>query len=449
MSRLHLVLSLMTPGHFRTAWRLPAADPAASLSIDYYAGLARIADETGVDAIFLGDAPALGPDVATTPGGGIDPLVLLGHLAALTERVGVVITSSSTYNSPYNLARRFQALDIVTKGRAAVNIVTTFTPAAAANFGFDEPLDKQTRYRRAHEFLEVVIRLWDAWEPGAIVADKLTGQYADPSRIRRIDHHGEFLSVAGPLPVPPGPQGRPVIVQAGGSEGGLRLAADFADVVFTVSQTQARAIAVRDDARSRAVAAGRNADDVKVSLGVIVLVGETENDAQRRADELYQTLPIDDLALGVLTALGVGRRDLDEPIRLQDLPDAPPAEVGSAGFQLSTRALLQERPLSARELVRHTAGGPAGGHRLVVGSAQQIADDLEDWFRSGAADGFTVMFADTSVDFERFARLVVPVLIERGLFRPAEPGVTLRERLGLARPSRHRAEVDTLIPAVS
>jgi FMN-dependent oxidoreductase (nitrilotriacetate monooxygenase family) len=431
MTKLHLVASLMTPGHFRTAWRLPAADPGANLSIDYYQRLARIADEAGLDAIFLGDAPALGPDIASTPGGGIDPLVLLANLTAITQRVGAVITSSSTYNSPYNLARRFQALDIVTKGRAAVNIVTTFAPGAAANFGLKEPLDKATRYRRAREFLEVVTRLWDGWEPGAIVADKTTGRYADLELIHPVDHDGEFFSVAGPLPVPAGPQGRPVIVQAGGSEGGLALGAEFGDVIFTVAQTQAKAVAFRDDIRARAAAGGRAPDQVKISLGVIVLVGETEQDARRRADELYATLKIDDLARGVLATLGLTGRDLDEPIRIEDLPPAPNGEAGSAGFQVSTRALITESPLSARDLVRRTAGGPAGGHRLVIGSAEQIADDLGDWFLAGAADGFTVMYADTAVDFERFARLVVPILIERGLYRPAGPGVTLRERLGL------------------
>jgi len=434
MPTLHLVASLMTPGHFRSAWRLPGADPEANLDVGYYVRLARLADEVGLDAIFLGDGPALGADVATTPSGGIDPLVLLGHLLAVTQRVGGVVTSSTTYNSPYNLARRFQSLDIVTKGRAAVNVVTTFSPAAAANFGLAEPPDKETRYRRAHEFLDVVTRLWDGWEPDAVVADKATGQYADTARIHRTDHAGEFFSVAGPLPVPAGPQGRPVVVQAGGSEGGLALGAQHADVVFTVAQTRGRAVAFRDDIRARAVAAGRDPDQVKVSLGVVVLVGETEQDARQRADELSASLPVDDLAHGVLAALGLAGRDLDEPIRIDELPEVPVGETGSVGFQLSTRALLAERPLSARELVRRTAGGPAGGHRLVVGSPAQVADDLEAWFRAGAADGFTVMFADTTVDFERFARLVVPVLVERGLFRPAEVGVTLRERLGL--PSR-------------
>lgn len=434
----HLVVSLMTPGHFRSAWRLPDADPAAHLDVDYYQRLARTSDAAGIDAIFLGDSPAIGSDIARNPANGIDPLVLLGNLAAVTERVGVLITSSTTYNSPYNLARRFQALDIVTKGRAAVNLVTTYAPKAAANFGFAETPDKRTRYRRAYEFLQVVRDLWDGWEPGAILADKAAGRYADPDLIHETGHRGEFFEVAGPLPTPAGPQGHPVVVQAGGSEGGLLLGSALADVVFTVAQTRAKAVDFRDDIRARAVAAGRSADAVKISLGVIVLVGEDEADAHARAEELYATLPLDDIARANLAAVGLGERDLDDPIRAEELHDVPVAEGGSAGFQVSTRALLAERPLSARELVRATAGVPGGGHRLVVGSAEQIADDLEAWWRAGAADGFTIMYADTAVDFDRFAHRVVPILTERGLFRPAPSGSTLRERLGLPLWERHR-----------
>lgn len=436
---LHLVASLMTPGHFRAAWRLPHHEPTDHLSIDYYEQLARIADEVGLDAVFLGDAPALSPDIGANPANGLDPLVLLGHLAAVTTRVGVLATSSATYNSPYNLARRFQSLDIVTKGRAAVNIVTTYAPAAAANFGLPEPLDKETRYRRAYEFLSIVQRLWDGWEPDAVLADKEAGVYADTAKIHPVDHAGEFFSVAGPLTVPAGPQGRPVVVQAGGSEGGLTLGAELADVIFTVAQTQGKAIAFRDDIRARAVAAGRGADDVKVSLGVIVLVGETEAEARQREDELYTTVDVDGVARGFLSAIGLSELDLDAPIRLEDLPDISKSNgVGSEGFGISTRALLAEAPLSARQFVRRTGGIPGGGHRFVVGTPEQIADDLESWFRAGAADGFTVMYADTSVDFERFARLVVPILVERGLFTPGEVGSTLRDRLGLAHPLQTR-----------
>jgi FMN-dependent oxidoreductase (nitrilotriacetate monooxygenase family) len=430
----HLIASLMTPGHFRAAWRLPHNKPSDWLSIDHFQALARIADDAGLHAIFLGDAPAISPDIAHNPGNGIDPLVLLGNLAAITERVGVLITSSATYNSPYNLARRFQSLDIVSKGRAAVNIVTTYAPGAAANYGLSEPLDKETRYRRAYEFLTVVQRLWDGWEPDAIVGDQATGVFADPARIHSPDHRGEFFSVAGPLSTPPGPQGRPVVVQAGGSEAGLRLGSELADVIFTVAQTQGKAVSFRDDIRARAAAVGRDPDDVKVSLGVIVVVGETEDDARTRQESLLATLPIDDLARGLLDSLGLRNRGLDDPIHAEDVPDEPLNSVGSTGFHLSTRALLAEQPLSARAFIRHTAGISAGGHRLLIGTPEHIADDLESWWTSGAADGFTIMYADTSVDFERFARLVVPLLIQRGLVKAAQAGATLREHLGLGYP---------------
>lgn len=443
---LHLVASLMTPGHFRSAWRLPESDPTANLSIDYFQRLARIADDAGLDAIFVGDAPTLGAEVEHGPSGSIEPFTLLTNLTAITRRVGAMITSSTTFNSPYNLARRFQSLDVVTKGRAAVNIVTTASPGAAANFGLAALPAREERYRRAHEFLDVVTKLWDGWQPGAIVADKESGRYADPAAIGRTDHTGEFFDVAGPLPGPPGPQGRPVVVQAGGSDGGLSLGARHADVVFTVAQTQAKAVAFRNDIRARAAAAGRHPDHVKISLGVIVLVGTDEADANARAERLYATLDVGALARGVLAGIGLPDRDVDQPIRVEDLPAIGSAAAFSTGFQVSTRALIAERPLSARDIVRRTAGGPGGGHRLVVGSPIRIADDLQAWFEAGTADGFTVMFADTTVDFERFARLVVPVLADRGLFVPAREGSTLRERLGLPRPHRDRRP-DRTIPA--
>ncbi|MBB5159410.1 NtaA/DmoA family FMN-dependent monooxygenase [Saccharopolyspora phatthalungensis] len=438
MKRFHLNLSLMTPGHFRHAWRLPHADPLSYLDIDYFQRLAWIAENAKIDAVFLGDGPALGGEIEEAPGTGLDPLILLGNLAAITTNLGVVITSSTTYNSPYNLARRFQALDHVTKGRSAVNIVTTGTPAAAANFGLTEHPEKQARYRRAHEFLEVVTRLWDGWEPDAIIADKKSGRFADPARIHRTDHAGEYFSVAGPLPVRTGPQGRPVVVQAGGSEGGLALAGRFADVVFTVAQTQSKAIAFRKDIRRRAAAAGRHPDDVKISLGVVVLVSATEEEARRREQELYATLPIERLTAVLIQNLGLpdGKFGPDDPISAKDLPDTLPGGAFSAGFSASTRALIAEGPRTPRELVQRGAGG--AGHRLLVGSARQVADDLQSWFEAGTADGFTVMPADTAVDLENFANLVVPILQERGLFQPDYGHPTLRGRLGLplGEPSR-------------
>jgi len=225
-----------------------------------------------------------------------------------------------------------------------------------------------------------------------------------------------------------------VLVQAGGSEGGLRLAGDFADVVFTVAQTKAKAVAFRIDIRQRAAAAGRQPDDVKVSLGVVVLVSATEAEARARAEQLYATLPITRLTTELLANLGLheGAFGSDDPIALSDLPDAIPAGAFSTGFSTSTRAQIAESPRTPRELIISGAGG--SGHRLLVGSAEQVADDLESWYRAGTADGFTIMPAETAVDLENFATLVVPILRERGLFHRDDRASTLRERLGLRFP---------------
>ncbi|MGD0559342.1 MAG: NtaA/DmoA family FMN-dependent monooxygenase [Streptosporangiaceae bacterium] len=430
--QFHLNLSLLTPGQLRTAWRLPERDPFAYLDVGHFRRLARIAEDAKVHAVFLGDSPTLGA-IERAPSSGIDPPILMSYLAASTERIGFIATSTTTYNHPYNLARRYLALDHVSGGRGAANFVTTYAPDAAANFGRAEPLPKDERYQRATEFLEVVTRLWDAWEEGALIGDQGSGLWADPAKVHAIDYHGEFFDVRGPLSVPPSPQGRPVIVQAGGSEGGLELAGRFADVVFTVAQTKAKAVAFREDIRRRAIAAGRDPDAVKVSLGVAVVTDETEAAARKRERRLYETIEIGPTTAGLARGLGLDPADLgpDDLIHRRDLPDEP---TGSApeGFQISTRALLEEGPLTPRQLIYRSAGG--NGHRLVVGSGQQVADDLEDWFAAGAADGFTVMGADTAADFENFARYVVPILQRRGLFHDDYPGPTLRENYGLPMP---------------
>jgi FMN-dependent oxidoreductase (nitrilotriacetate monooxygenase family) len=430
---LHLNLSMLTPGHFRTAWRLPHVSPRAYLDVEHFLRLARIAEAATIDAVFLGDGPALGGGIGRAPDTGLDPSILLTAVATATTHLGVIATSSSTYNSPYNVARRFNALDHVSGGRAAVNVVTTGNGSAAANFGSAPHPDKVTRYRRAAEFLDVVTRLWDAWEPGAVVADKTTGVFARREAIHAIDHVGEFFSVKGPLPVPAGPSGRPLIVQAGGSEGGVALAAMYADLVFTAAQTLDGAVHARRELRGRVASAGRDPDGVKTSLGVVVLVADSDEEALCRERELRATMPIDELTTALTAQLGLPPDSFgpDTPITAADLPALEPDAVFSTGLGTSTRAMIEQRPRTARELVYASAGG--AGHRLVVGSAERVADDLERWFGAGAADGFTVMPADTAVDFENFATLVVPILKRRGLFHDDYPAGTLRSRYGVGR----------------
>ncbi len=431
MNTFHLNLSLMTPGHFRTAWRLPGRDPLAWIDVARYRELTRAAEDAKIHAVFLGDSPGLGTSIADHPESGLEPTVLFANLLAGTSHIGALATSSSTYNSPYNLARRYLGLDHVTGGRAAFNIVTTFAPHAAAAFGYPTTPDKADRYRRADEFVRVVLSLWDGWDESAVDGDQAAGRFAHPDRIHRLDHDGEFFRVGGALSVPPSPQRRPVLVQAGGSPGGLVLAANWADVVFTAGQTTQEAAAFRRETKARVAAAGRQPDQVLTTLGVIVLVGGSDQEVRRRTEELVATTDLEAGAASVAHQLGLepGTLTPDSTLTLGDL-DAATRPPASAGFHRSTRALIASQPLTVRELITRSAGG--AGHRLLAGTPQQIADDLERWFLAGAADGFTIMPADTAVDFERFILQVVPILQRRGLFHTEYAGRTLRENLGLA-----------------
>ncbi|MCU1405655.1 MAG: ssuD [Glaciihabitans sp.] len=433
--QFHLNLSLMTPGHFRAAWRLRGHDPLAILDITHFARLTEQAEAAKIHAVFLGDSPSASTAVARAPEGGIDPTILFANLFARTTHIGAIATSSTTYNEPYNLARRYSALDHVSGGRTAFNAVTTISPAAAGNFGHNTEPPKTERYARAEEFLEVVTALWDAWDDGAIVGDAETGVYADTSHIHPINLRGEHFSVAGTLSLPESPQGRPLIVQAGGSPEGIRLGARFADIVFTVAQTRERAIAFRRDLAAAALSRGRSDGGPITSLGVVVLVAATAEEANRRGEELLAALDIDASTAGVLGALGItpGSIGPDEPITLDHVG---PAAGGSDGFRASTLALLAEGPLTPRQLVFRSAGG--SGHRLLVGTPEQIADDLEGWYAAGTAEGFTIMPADTTVDGPAFLEQVVPILQKRGSFQTEYTGQTLRGNYGLPFPRRAR-----------
>lgn len=426
----HLNLSLMNPGQVRTAWRLPDRDPLAWIDVERYRHLARVAERARIQAIFLGDSPGLGPGIAGHPEAGLEPTVLFSTLLAGTEGLGAIATASSTYNAPYNIARRFLALDHVTGGRAAFNIVTTFAPAAAAAFGLDRNPPPADRYRRADEFLRVVLALWDGWDDGAVVGDRERGVFAEPERIHHVAHEGEALRVLGALSVPPSPQRRPVLVQAGGSPGGLALGARWADVIFTAGQDQREAVDFRRETKARAAAYGRDASQVVTSLGVVVVVEPTARAARERLEALVDTIDLPAAVVGVAGQLGLepDRIDADTVLTPELLASAtrPPA---SAGFLRSTAGLVAASRVTVRELIARSGGG--GGHRVIAGTPESIADDLQRWHAAGAADGFTVMPADTAVDFEHFAEQVVPVLQRRGAFPREYRGATLRENLGL------------------
>ena len=440
---LHLNAFLMSTGHHEASWRLPESDPRANTDIEHYKALARTAERGTFDSLFLADGPVLWGDVAQRPSGAIEPLTLLTVLATATEHVGLIATASTTYNSPYNLARRFASLDHVSGGRAGWNIVTTAGPAAARNFGLDDAPAHAERYERAAEFTDVALQLWDSWAEDVYVGDKRLGVWGDQRGIRPPRHQGRFFSVEGALNIPRSPQGHPLLVQAGSSEDGKDFAARHAEAVFTAQQTLAEATAFYTDLKARTVAAGRDPDHIKILPGLVPVIGSTEAEARERDARLEELITYEhgQRRLSELLQLPIDQLELDSKLP-DDLP-APQLINGAQSRYELVVELARRDKLTVRELINRLGGGR--GHRTFVGTPEQVADEIESWFTNGAADGFNIMPPVLPSGLELFVDEVVPILRRRGLFRTEYvPGQTLRGRYGLPRPAtRHAATLQT------
>lgn len=433
---MHLNAFLMSTGHHEASWRLPESDPRANTNMEHYRDLARIAERGTFDSIFLADSPSLSgafidsPSVASAvghrPAGSLEPTILLTAIAAVTSRIGLIATASTTYNDPFNLARRLAALDHVSGGRAGWNIVTTATSEAARNFGLDRLPSHGERYARAEEFVDVARALWDSWNADAVVADKLSGLWADGDKVHAIDHAGTHFRVAGPLNQERSPQGHPVLVQAGSSNDGRRFASKFADAVFTAQQTLEDAQNFYTDMKKRAAAYGR---EVKILPGIVPVIGATEAAARDLEDELDQLI-VPDYARGRLAALlRVAPEDLPFDQELPaDLPGEEAIQGAKSRYSLVVSMARRER-LTVRQLIGRLGGGR--GHRTFTGTPEQVADAMQHWVENGAADGFNVMPAVLPSGLEVFVDHVVPILRERGMFRREYLGCTLRDHLGM------------------
>ncbi|MET8766863.1 LLM class flavin-dependent oxidoreductase [Streptomyces sp. NPDC004658] len=432
--QLHLNAFLMNTGHHEASWRLPESDPYAHVELSHYVGLARTAERGTFDSLFLADGPQLWSNLAQRPAGALEPLTLLTALATATEHIGLIATASTSYNSPYNLARRFASLDIVSGGRAGWNIVTTAGKEAARNFGLAEEPSHAERYARAAEFLDVALKLWDSWEDDAIVADKAAGVWGDDSKIHPPRHRGRYFSVAGPLNVPRTPQGYPLLVQAGSSEDGKAFAARYAEAVFTAQQTLAGAQDFYADLKSRAARAGRDPGQLKVLPGIVPVLGSTEAEA-RAAERLLEDHIVYEHGVGRLEdllRLPAGTLELDGPLPA-DLPPESAVEGAKSRYTLVVELARRDR-LTVRQLIGRLGGGR--GHLTFAGTPEQVADRIETWFTRGAADGFNIMPAVLPSGLDAFVEHVVPRLRARGLFRTEYgPRQTLRERYGLPRPA--------------
>ncbi|AGW94999.1 LLM class flavin-dependent oxidoreductase [Cupriavidus sp. DF5525] len=429
--QLHLNINALHAGFVPSAWRLPASDPRAFFDVGHYVRVARIAEAGKFDAIFLADNASIADQINFRPITALEPTLLLASVAAATTHIGLVATASTSYNEPYNIARRFATLDHVSGGRAGWNVVTTADAGSARNFGRAAPPEHGHRYARADEFTRIVKALWDSWEDDAFIGDKDSGRFVDTGKLQPIAHHGTFFDVQGPLNLPRSPQGHPVVFQAGGSADGRELAALHAEAVFSASQSFDESLAYKREINARAEALGRGPNAVKVLPGLTTIIGATEAQARQRRDELVDLIPWDYSLTRVAGTLGipVERLSLDAP-----LPDNLPLPAnGNHTFFRATVALAQRQRLTVRALIRELAGG--GGHRVIVGTPEQIADDIEHWFRHGAADGFNLMPDVLPDGLQHFVDGVVPILQRRGIFRTEYEGTTLRAHLGLERPA--------------
>jgi FMN-dependent oxidoreductase (nitrilotriacetate monooxygenase family) len=431
--QLHLG-AFMRPVSIHTgAWRYPGAFPDANFNFTHLKRFVQTLERGRFDAFFMADhlavlnmpLEALKRSHTVTS---FEPFTLLSALASATENIGLVATASTTFESPYHIARRFASLDHISGGRAGWNIVTTSNPDAALNFGLDEQMDHGERYARAREFYDVVTGLWDSFADDAFIRDVDAGLYFDPDKMHVLDHKGEYLSVRGPLNIARPVQGWPVIVQAGASDPGRQLAAETAEVVFAASTSLASGQAFYADVKERMDRLGRNRDHLKILPGAFVVVGDTIEEAQAKRAKLDSLVHYESSIASLSVALGVDASAFDPEGPLPEIPETNASKTGRERvIDLARRSQLNVRQLAQR------LGGYDG--LAFVGTPATIAAQMEEWLASEACDGFNVMFPYLPGGLDDFVDKVIPELQRRGLFRREYEGRTLRENLGLPRPN--------------
>ena len=441
MARKQLKLGafLSTPGNHLAGWRHPDAATETDMDFAWYMRLAQMAEKHLYDTIFFQDTVAVAGSDALKAGDmtrtrlcrtvKLEPTACLAAMAVGTSHIGLVATATTTFNEPYNIARRFATIDHISNGRCGWNLVTSQIEDEAGNFNLDTHVDHAKRYERAIEFYEVVAGLWDSWEVDAFLKDKESGIWFDYDKMHFLDHHGKHFNVRGPLNVTRTPQGRPVVAQAGSSEPGRELAARTADVVFTAQTELDAAREFFADVKGRTAKYGRSPDDIKIMPGITPVIGRTMEEAQEKYDQLQALLP-DDVALSALARFTRGVDIFSYPLD-GPMPDLPEANSAKSRQKL-IMDMAKKNNMTLRQVARSVSA--AQGHRVLVGTPDYIADELQEWLEKDAADGFNVICNYYPKPFEDFSSLVIPELQRRGIFRTAYEGKTLRENLGLRVP---------------
>ena len=439
-AKMRLGMFINGEGHHISGWRHPDSKAGAGQAIQHYVEMAHLAERGKFDMLFKADSQStFGPDdinswKRTTSASQFEPITMFAALAMVTKNIGLVATSSTTYNDPFHVARFFASLDLMSGGRAGWNLVTSSAASEAYNFSYDAHVPHEHRYERAREFVQVVMGLWECWEPDAYLGNKEEGLYFDPAKLHFLNHKGKHFKVRGPLTVMPSPQRRPVVVQAGQSEDGRDLAAETAEVLFAVQQKIESARDAYNNIKGRMAAKGRRPESLLIMPGVMPVIGRTREEAEAKFEELNklilpeQGVPV----LSDMVGTDLSKYPLDGP-----LPPKPPINT-QQGRQAVVYEMAEREKLTIRQLYQKLTGQRA--HRVVCGTAQSIADDLELWFKTGGADGFNLMPLTALHGLADIVDQLIPELQRRGLFRTEYEATTLRGNLGIPEPVARKKE---------
>ena len=428
-------------GSNMASWRHPEAVPDGPINLQYYRDLTRKAEEAKLDFVFFGDGLYISEKSHPIFLNRFEPLTLLAALAMDTTHIGVAATLSTTYSEPFTVARQFMSIDHISGGRAGWNIVTSPLEGSALNYSKPEHPAHDLRYEMAHEFLEVTTGLWDSWEDDAFVFDKEANVFFDPEKMHRVNHTGRFYSVQGPLNISRSRQGRPVLIQAGSSEAGRSFAARHADVIFTGQPSLEAARDFYNDVKGRAAEFGRSPEELLILPGCAPIVGETEDGANRKYQEIADLVDIHQ----ALNYLGRYFDDLDFTQFPLDEPFPDLGDYGRNGWE-STTDRIKKTARDENLTLRQVALRATTSRHKFIGTATQIADTMQEWLEGGGADGFMVNNSVLPVGFTDFLELVVPILKERGIFRTEYEADTLHGNLGLPIPENRYARKGSLSP---
>lgn len=427
--KMSLGAFLHPTGHHVAAWRHPGVNPDP-LDFREYIKMAQVAESACFDTLFVADSVCTFDSPVAhrmARSNYFEPLTLLAALSAVTSRIGLIATATTSYNEPYHIARKFASLDHLSGGRAGWNLVTTDAANEAMNFGRASHFSHAERYLRAREFYQVVSGLWDSWDADAFINDKASGITYDPDKLHTLNYQGKYFQVRGPLNVARSPQGKPVVVQAGSSEEGKNLAAETAEVVFTAQRSLSSAQAFYQDVKGRMAKFGRHPDSLKIMPGVFIVTGDTQAQAQEKY-EAFQALVQPEVGIALLGRM-LGNFDLSDYDPNSPLPELAFSESGQKSRQKLLAEIGASEQFSLAELGKHIAGGR--GHYSLIGTPEKIADELQAWFEGKGADGFNVLVPQLAGGLDDVVHYVIPELQRRGLFRTHYAGTTLRSHLGL------------------